>query len=49
MRSSDGAMSGARAGPDGIATMPCADRRPRSMPRRTIAVVCAVRHAAKPR
>ena len=45
MRSSDGAMSGARAGPDGIAIMPCAERRPARCRAATIAVACAVRHS----
>ena len=44
IRSSDGAISGARAGLDGIATMPLPSVT-RAMPRRTIAVVCAVRHS----
>ena len=43
IRSSDGAISGARAGPDGIATMPLADASPARCRAATIAVVCAVR------
>ena len=45
-RSRDGEMIGAHDGPIGIATMLCA-RATRSMARRTIAVVCAVRQTTR--
>ena len=47
MRSRDGEMIGARAGPDGIRTI-CWASVTRSTARRTIAVAWAVRHAVTP-